>query len=323
MNSDSILAILLHNNYGIINKFIFIIPSSKIISEYYCKLFCIRNNESNVKKSWITNYVMKNDLIKLLKLHGSFWYTTHNFKFKNKIYNKYSCPIDLRSYNIDLKLCLNKKKLYSIPKGVSQLINLQLLNLSNNNICAIPSEIGNLIYLSELSLYSNNLLYSPKNYNSQDIIQNNKHILEKFKKIKHMTNLISFPTELSQLTKLTYLNLCGNILLGIPEFIYKLNNLRFLKLRNNLIDVIDSDIKKIPMLQVLSLNNNIVYKLPIELCDMIKLKELELNNNKLTNIEYEMAGLVKKETCLERLTVMGNNIKLIPIDFYNISDFQY
>lgn len=40
MNSDNILAILLHNNTKTINKFIFIIKPMKIMSEYYCRLFC-------------------------------------------------------------------------------------------------------------------------------------------------------------------------------------------------------------------------------------------------------------------------------------------
>lgn len=251
MNTDLILATLLHNDSDTINKFIFIIPSTKIISEYYCKLFCLKIREpinNNNIKSYITKYIKKNNLIKLL-----------NFPSVAEQYYNFDYSTKQITYNTLFKLNIRHKNLYSIPNGVFELISLTNLYLNNNNIYSIPVEITNLKNLWYLNLSENNLLHIPKNYNAIEIIQNHDIIFQqKFQKISHLVNLKSFPKELCKLVRLSNLDLSSNILLGIPKFINKITDLSVLYLNNNLIDVIWESISNLENLNMILFKNNII-----------------------------------------------------------------
>jgi Leucine-rich repeat (LRR) protein len=58
-------------------------------------------------------------------------------------------------------LYLSFQNLTTIPKEISYIINLQILNISHNNLTTIPAEIGNLINLQDLNLYNNKITTLP------------------------------------------------------------------------------------------------------------------------------------------------------------------
>lgn len=257
MNTDLILATLLHNNINQINKCIFIISPTKLFNEYYCKLFCMKNTKdyNNGKNDlWIRKYIMQNKITQLFKFNGiNKWYTDFNFALNLKqIYNFLICsPILLKEGTIKVfecdrescyevyyeYLCLNicNQKLKFVPSGIFELINLRRLELNENKINIIPSEIINLKNLIILVLSENRLLYISKDNNISDNKKDNDILNKKLKKINMETK--SFPTELSELTNLTYLDLSNNILFNVPPMIYELTKLSFLTLDDNAIDI--------------------------------------------------------------------------------------
>jgi GTPase SAR1 family protein len=99
--------------------------------------------------------------------------------------------------------------LSSLPPELKQLVNLQTLDLSSNQLSSLPPEIGQLVNLQSLDLGSNQLSSLPpefgqlKNLETLDLENNN------------LTNL---PSALQKLTKLKKLNLLGegNAQLQIP-----------------------------------------------------------------------------------------------------------
>lgn len=315
MNSDFILSILIHCNENNINKFILIIPVTKIISEYYCKLFCVRDMKkynNGFKQSWIRKYIMRTNLIRLSKINDIYSeYKTYDFTLEtsNTVYNYLTCSNKILLKGQPLSLYFSYintiyVKLNYIPQGIFELINLRHLILNNANISIIPTEINNLINLTLLDLSSNNLFYAPKSYDVKKIIENHcmncDMILQnRIKKINY--NLQSFPIELCALNKLQKLNLSNNILFEIPQFIYNLNTLEYLHLKRNMIDMISTDIANLTHLRVLQLNNNIIKTIPTEILKLTNLYRLNLKHNNLYSIPREI--FIKKVSKLLLLDV--------------------
>lgn len=110
-------------------------------------------------------------------------------------------------------LDLSNKQLDKLPSYVLNMNNLQILNLSNNNLTgAFPAEIRHLKNLKEL------------------IVSNNK-----------MTGV---PAEIGQLESLEILDLSNNLLTGLPYEMANLKKLRILNLSGNKYSTADLEIIK-------------------------------------------------------------------------------
>ena len=117
---------------------------------------------------------------------------------------------------------LSNNKITEIP-DLSDLSNLQRINLYNNRLKILPKEIGNLINLEELDL-SNNLLEE-------------------------------IPKEIGNLSNLKELFLQHNLLKEIPQEIGKLSNLHRLFLNGNKLKTIPKEIGSILKFKVLYIRN--------------------------------------------------------------------
>ena len=175
-------------------------------------------------------------------------------------------------YQLEIELELDT---ISDPENIYNLVNLELLDLTDNSIEDIPPEISNLTCLETLNLRLNCIT----------------------KIIPEMCNLIS----------LSSLYLGENGITIIPREICNLANLTELLLNNNFITEFPPELCQLANLSVLCLNNNTITKIPHELSQLTNLTELHLNNNNIEEIPSELFQL----TNLSVLELTNNNIKNI------------
>ena len=175
-------------------------------------------------------------------------------------------------YQLEIELKLDT---ISDPENIYKLVNLELLDLTDNYIEDIPPEISNLTCLETLNLRLNCITEI----------------------IPEMCNLIS----------LRSLYFGENGITIIPREICNLANLTELLLNNNFITEFPPELCQLANLSVLCLNNNTITKIPHELSQLTNLTELHLNNNNIEEIPSELFQL----TNLSVLELTNNNIKNI------------
>jgi Leucine-rich repeat (LRR) protein len=161
------------------------------------------------------------------------------------------------------------------PENIYKLVNLELLDLTDNSIEDISPEISNLTNLETLNLTYNGI-----------------------------TEIIP---EMCQLPNLSSLYLGYNGVTSIPSEICTLANLTELLLNDNCITAFPSELCQLINLSLLCLNNNTITEIPPEIYLLTNLKELYINNNNLIEIPSELFQL----TNLSVLELTNNNIKNI------------
>jgi Leucine-rich repeat (LRR) protein len=129
---------------------------------------------------------------------------------------------------------------------------IQLLNLSNNNLSQLPVEIGQLIQLTILVLCRNNI-----------------------------TNLL---VEIGQLTQLTRLDLSRNNITNLPVEIGQLTQLTRLYLHNNTLIHLPGEIGQLTQLNILTLSSNKLTQLPVEIGQLTQLTKLFVCDNPIENL---------------------------------------
>ena len=149
------------------------------------------------------------------------------------------------------ELVLINNEIESIEE-IKQLTNLQILNLSDNNINIITNKIKYLKNLTDLKLCNN--------------------------KIKII------PEEIKYLIKIKFIILSDNQIEIIPEEIKYLTSLTFLNLSNNKIKIIPKEIESLINLQDLNLNYNLIVNIPSEISYLINLESLNVCNNNIITI---------------------------------------
>uniref|UniRef100_A0A8C4YYX3 Ras suppressor protein 1 n=1 Tax=Gadus morhua TaxID=8049 RepID=A0A8C4YYX3_GADMO len=149
----------------------------------------------------------------------------------------------------------------SVPANISDLKNLEVLNMFNNQIEELPTQISSLQKLKHLNLGMNRLSGLPRGFGSLPALE----VLD-----------------------LTYNNLNEN---SLPGNFFYLTTLRALYLSDNDFEVLPPDISKLSKLQILSLRDNDLISLPKEIGDLAQLKELHIQGNRLTVLPPELGNL--------------------------------
>lgn len=149
--------------------------------------------------------------------------------------------------------------------GVATLVNLKVLDLSDNRIRHIPwVALNGLPRLTVLDL-----------------------------SINYITDI---PTSIGGIQTLSKLHLSHNQLLHLPTEIALLENLKLLDVSNNLLREIPAMMFAGPImlsLVTLRLRNNLLDELPVELGLLTELEELDIEDNNLTRLPKSVKNLTK------------------------------
>lgn len=156
-------------------------------------------------------------------------------------------------------LILHSNKIHFLPKEMSMLSNVKVLDLMGNNLRQFPIVICSMQKLELLDLG--------------------------FNKIE------SLPEQLSNLVSLNSLSLMSNCLTALPTWIGKLKNLQVLTLGGNRISVLPDELKNCNQIQRLYLADMKLRVLPTYVATYPNLQEVDVSQNKLTEITKEFAAL--------------------------------
>ena len=232
----------------------------------------------------------------------------------------------------------------SIPPEIGNLTNLTCLYLNDNQLTGeIPESICDLNISwsdSELFRIYNNQLCPPypsciEDFMGEQDYCNCDGIVELWGKcyiIEYTTELDlrgrgltgSIPSEIGNLTNLTYLDLGNNQLTGeIPTEISNLTNLEYLNLiGNELTGSIPPEIGNLTNLIGLDLSfNQLTGSIPPEIGNLINLNYLVLNDNQLTGEIPSEIGNLTNQTHLS----LGSNELTgeIPTDIWNLTNLTH
>lgn len=171
-----------------------------------------------------------------------------------------------------------------IPPEIEQLKNLQVLDLSYNNIRRLPPEFGYLSKLSQLDFFFNELDW-------------------------RSLNILSF------LPRLTVLNVGGNNLTALPERWEKLTRLRFLYLDNRWVEGVPAGeplahfpevIFQLRHLETLSLAGQFIPQIPPTISHLRRLKSLNLYNNIFADLPDDFTKLTRLESLNIGMLCLGS-----------------
>ncbi len=198
-----------------------------------------------------------------------------------------------------------------IPNTIGQLFKLKWLYLSKSKLKSIPREIGNLSNLQQLYISDNFLEEIPES-------------LVNLKSLKYLdlqkNQLIEIPKWIGNLENLQYLNLGNNKFKTIIKELTILNNLNYLILNDNFIDNIAESIGELNQLQKLDLSNNtLTSESLIPLYKLKNLKYLNLSNN--IDISY-LSEDIGKLTRIEYLNINENQFISIPTSIWKLKNLK-
>ncbi|WP_044411867.1 leucine-rich repeat domain-containing protein [Thiomicrospira microaerophila] len=196
----------------------------------------------------------------------------------------------LRSLNV--LLCDN---LSSLPSSISNLKNLEYLDISTCPIKQLPLEIVQLRKLKSLIALRTDLVSLPDEIGlltelesvefSQTKLTYLPDSVGAWKKLKKLrlsqSNISVLPHTIGQCSSLEVLDLSGNRIKFIPDQIGDLTSLEILDISDNKIKKIPNSISQLERLKYLYLNDNDVYEWPESLRPLTGLIELALGRNKI------------------------------------------
>jgi Leucine-rich repeat (LRR) protein len=241
-----------------------------------------------------------------------------------------------------------------LPKHYKKLKNLQVLDLSRNNLAHFPNLGGSRDLQKLVLLYNDITLEDLKKRQPNSLTEinlaNNKvrsippsiGAFKSVRKLNFNNNQIdSISTGISNLVRLEEISLYNNKLKNIPEAIYSLPSLKIIDLYYNDISKADPRLGEMKNLEILYLANNKLYTLPDNLGQLPRLKELYLHHNRLSDIPKSVGDLGELKVLrindnlllefpesvlqlqqLQSLDVSHNQIQFISFEKFNFKDLK-
>jgi len=232
------------------------------------------------------------------------WFLPYKFKAERLLINNHPYVI-LDKRNIDnfhiTILHINKCLLTSIPEEISNLVNLEELDLSTNLLNVLPNSLSKLTKLKTLCLHHNDFDYIPlvvtRIINLERLDMEFNFIKRIPESIRHLTKLkwlilksnrIDNIPNISNLKLLYTLELSFNHITNIPNYLFQLKRLRNIFLDYNRITYIPEFLTKMDI-KFLSLTNNHFEDtdMPLFLSEMHPSSRIDLQGNKFNDNKVE------------------------------------
>ncbi|XP_048169705.1 leucine-rich repeat-containing protein 39 isoform X3 [Corvus hawaiiensis] len=171
---------------------------------------------------------------------------------------------------------LHRTSLQKIPQFIGRFHSLVVLDLSRNSIESVPKEIGQLTNLQELLLSYNRIKSVPKEISNCISLERLELAVNR--------SICDLPPQLSDLKKLSHIDLCMNQFTTIPSALLNMPNLEWLDMGGNKLQELPDAIDRMENLHTLWLQRNEINSLPETIGNMKNLSTLVLSNNKLKDI---------------------------------------
>ncbi|KAM4706455.1 leucine-rich repeat-containing protein 2 [Discoglossus pictus] len=171
---------------------------------------------------------------------------------------------------------VSRTRIQTIPAYIQMFQALKVLDMSQNQITCLPPEIGSLGNLKELNVSFNNIKNVPPELGD----------CEKLEKLDLSGNfdLEELPFELSNLKKVTFVDVSANKFSSIPICVLRMSSLQWLDISNNNLRDLPEDINRLEELETLLLQKNKITYLPAETANLPKLRLLIISGDCLVEI---------------------------------------
>ena len=217
-----------------------------------------------------------------------------------------SLPTTFGRLSVLQNVSLTGNKLQQLT-GIEQLIRLQQLNVSGNQLRTLPTGISRLTRLSKLNLSENQLTELPVSLTrlaklEQLVAEHNQleRLPDQLGQLGSLTDLAvgtnqltQLPASLGQLTNLTALSAGFNRLESLPDELGQLRKLRFLSLDRNRLSSLPNGIGNLDSLRFLWIGQNQLRALPAGIGQLRSLTELTIDDNELTALPADIGRLQK------------------------------
>ncbi len=219
-----------------------------------------------------------------------------------------SIPIISNVQNLNF-LNISSNRLENITKTIGKLVNLKTLNLNNNKLHELPEEVGNLTNLEVFTFDQNKISILPENFKNLNSII--------YLSFKH-NNFNEFPIVITNFKNLRHLDMQANKIKNIPNEIGELINLETILLFINRLERISHLISKLKKLRILHLGHNNLGNIPKAFNELKSLETLVLSRNGLGNNVNSLTNLYH----LKELDLGGNSLGSVPEWICNLKSLE-
>lgn len=237
-------------------------------------------------------------------------------------YYKLADALKNKEQTTALNLSFSYKEVSLLPEEITDLPNLEELNIYYGKIGKLPEWIGQLHKLKTLTIQScqlssipesigqlTNLVYLSLGYNQLDYIPESIGQLKQLLSLNLRSNLLpKLPESIGELTKLQTLYLPSNQLKDLPESIGNLVDLPQLWVASNQLRNLPESIGKMKNLKRIHLYRNQLQELPNSIGELQQLTELNVSYNKLTTFPNSLAQCQS----LHRIDATNNQLEELP-----------
>ncbi|XP_051950967.1 leucine-rich repeat-containing protein 2-like [Xyrauchen texanus] len=185
-------------------------------------------------------------------------------------------PEDLQFMTYLREWHIRRTMIPEIPTYIESFLDLRVLDVPRNGFTKLPVEIGKLINLRELNVNYNKLLSIPAELGDCENLER----LE----MTANGNLTELPFELSNLKKLTHLDMSENKFGSIPICVLRMESLKCFDISNNRLQDLPEDMDRLEALETVFLHKNRLKFVPMSMANLIHLKMLVVSADELYSI---------------------------------------
>jgi Leucine-rich repeat (LRR) protein len=240
-----------------------------------------------------------------------------------------------------------------LPRNYRKVKNLELLDLSRNNLTQVPDLRGSKSLAKAVLIFNDITLEKIRSRQPSSLIEvnlaNNKirtvpPSIRNFKSVRKLNfnnnQIEDVSDEIASLEKLEEISFYKNRLSSFPEALYGIPHLKVIDLYHNDISRADR-LAEMKNLEILYLANNKLFTLPENLGQLPRLKELYLHHNQLSNLPEGISHLdelrvlrvndnrllefppaVLRLPYLQSLDISHNQIQNIPVEKFDFKDLR-